>query len=278
LIAEHDHSARIELDEPALGGSFLCTAYPLQDAEGGLIGTVNVLKDITVEKRLQAQVIHSEKLAATGKLATSLAHEINNPLQGIQGCLDLAGENVGGGERAGRYLTMAKSELERLTNIVRRILDLYRPSKAAGAPVDARVVLEDVLGLCAKRMQAANIVVRIEWDRSLPAAFAGDDQIKQVFLNLILNAIDAMPDGGELTIRNRFVDGAWLTIELADTGVGIPSETLELIFDPFYTTKPEGTGLGLAVCSNILAGCGGRLTAESELDQGSTFTVWLPVR
>ena len=205
----------------------------MNDRNGALAGTVNVLKNVTADKRMQAQLIHSEKLAATGKLATSLAHEINNPLQGIQGCLELAEESVADGERRRSYLMMAKSEVARLSTVVQRILDLYRPVKPAGTPVDLRAVIDDVLGLCGKRMRAAAITVRIEWDDTWPAIKTVDQQIRQVFLNLVLNAIEAMPRGGELTVSGRRVEQAWLTIALADTGVGMAAETLESIFEPF---------------------------------------------
>jgi GAF domain-containing protein len=135
-MAFQDQARDVEIEEPHLGGIFRCISYPLRQRDGTFIGTVTVLKNVTTEKRLQSQLIQTEKLAATGRLAASLAHEINNPLQAIQGCLDLAQANPGNAEKQQRYLTLAKSELARLTTIVRLMLDLHRPVKEKRAPVD----------------------------------------------------------------------------------------------------------------------------------------------
>jgi nitrogen-specific signal transduction histidine kinase len=268
-----------EFTEPHLNGSFLCTVYPFHDATGNFVGMVNVLKDITAQKRLQAHLIRSEKLAAVGQLATSLAHEINNPLQGIRGALELAREDIGDNPKPLEYLDMSQGEIDRLAKIVQRMLDFYRPATETAAPVDVRAVVEDILALSAKRVQHARVQVESEWEANLPLVNGFANQLKQVFLNLVLNAVDAMPNGGILRIRARLVEDTsrWLVVALTDSGEGIPPQDLDKVFDPFFTTKVNGTGLGLAICQTIVSSQGGRLTVDSTLGQGSTFAVWLPV-
>jgi signal transduction histidine kinase len=224
-------------------------------------------------------MIQNQKLAATGRIAASLAHEINNPLQAIQGCLELAQTNVGDPAKQRRYLTMATTELEQLASIVRQILDFNRPAKGQKAPVDVSAVVNDVLALSAKRLQHGQVLIQTHWDANVPMIDAVSNQLQQVFLNLILNAIEAMPQGGRLQIRGQSVtlNGNWVTIAFTDSGVGIAPDALDKIFEPFYTTNAEGTGLGLSVCHNLVNSHGGRIAVESAVGRGSTFTVWLPV-
>jgi two-component system NtrC family sensor kinase len=236
-----------------------------------------VLKDVTLERRLQAQLIQSEKLAATGRMAASLAHEINNPLQAIQGCLDLAQANLNKPEKQTRYLTMATGEISRLATFVQRMLDFSRPAKGNRALIAPRALIDDVLALTGKRLSQARVRVQINWDERLPRVNGAGNQLKQVFLNLVLNAIEAMPQGGTLTLAGRVVeeDGRWVALSFADSGVGIAPDDLKNIFEPFYTTKPDGTGLGLAVSHNIILGHHGHFTVESAVGKGTTVTVWL---
>ncbi|HEX9076632.1 MAG TPA: ATP-binding protein, partial [Anaerolineae bacterium] len=279
LTAASRDPLEMEIDEPHLHGTFHYSAFPLRDRDGNLTGSVNVLKDVSAEKRLQAQMIQSEKLAAMGRLAASLAHEINNPLQAIQGCLDLAQTSAGNIEKQQRFLSMAQDEFNRLTNIVQHMLDFFRPSKGILSSVDLRLALNDVLSLSNKRLQHAKVNARLEWDSDIPPIAGVNNQLQQVFLNLILNAVEAMPEGGEIEIRGgrQTLEREWLTVAITDTGCGVPGDDLDKIFEPFYTTKPNGTGLGLAVCRNIIANHGGHLSVNSVVGRGSTFTVWLPL-
>jgi two-component system NtrC family sensor kinase len=228
---------------------------------------------------LQSQLIQSEKLAAIGRLAGSLAHEINNPLQALQGCLDLAMANPTNPEKQQRYLNVAKNEVERLAGLVQRMLDFYRPSKGVRAPVDVRALVEEVLTLSGKRLQHAKATLATEWDPYLPNIYGIANQLKQVFLNLVLNAIDAMPYGGTLTVRGRVVekDRRWVVIEMVDTGVGIPPEEIDKIFEAFYTTKASGIGMGLGISHTIIRGHGGHIAVNSQVGEGTTFSVWLPI-
>jgi signal transduction histidine kinase len=224
------------------------------------------------------QLLRAEKLAATGKLAASLAHEINNPLQAIQNCLHLVLRKPSLDQtKRQQYLSMAQEEVRRLIDLVQRMLDFYRPSKEGAGPVQINDVLDDVLSLAAKRLQQARIAVHRDTATPLPPVHGVNNLLKQVFLNIIINASDAMPDGGDL-----YVDTDWdetrgqVVVSFTDTGEGIPVSELAKIFDPFYTTKAKGTGLGLSVSHRIVESHGGRIDVKSEVQEGSTFTVRLP--
>lgn len=267
-----------EVESSRLGRTFWLKAYPLHNSTGEYIGSVNVWRDITTEKRLQAQLIQSEKMAATGRLAASIAHEINNPLQAISGCIDLA-QATSDPEKIKRYLALATTELERLAGVVRRMLDFYRPARAERVPVNVRELMEDVLLLSGKRLQHARVHVQTRWAEDIPYISGVADQLKQVFLNMILNATEAMPQGGTLDIRGQTVrdGGDWVVLSIADSGAGVSPQDLERIFEPFFTTKPDGTGLGLAVSHSIITQHGGRIIVDSAPGHGTTFTIWLPV-
>lgn len=224
-------------------------------------------------------MIQSQKLSATGRLAASLAHEINNPLQAIQACLELTQSNLGDAAKQERYLTMANEELARVASLVQRTLSFSRPTKGELELIDLRTVVEDVLSLSAKQLQHAGVQVNIDWEPGVPRISGASNQLQQVFLNLILNAMEAMPQGGQLQIRGELSDdGHWVAIAFADSGIGIPPDALDKILEPFYTTKADGTGLGLYICHNIISSHNGRIAVESIVGKGSTFTILLPVQ
>lgn len=276
-LLETHQAAEGEVESARLGKTYWLKTYPLYNPQGEHIGSVNVWRDITTEKRLRAQLIQSEKMAATGRLAASIAHEINNPLQALSGCIDLA-QATADPDKVKRYLTMASAELERLAGIVRRMIDFYRPSRAERTLVNVRALMDDVLLLSNKRLQHAHVDVTTEWQPDLPPISGVADQLKQVFLNFILNAVEAMPQGGRLEIRGQTIEdgGKWVIISIADSGAGVPAQDLDKIFEPFFTTKSTGTGLGLAVCHSIITQHGGRVIVDSAPGHGTIFTIWLP--
>jgi signal transduction histidine kinase len=229
-------------------------------------------------KRSQAQLVQAEKLAAMGRLAASIAHEINNPLQAIHNCLHLTLKKPLNEEKKTRYLGMAQEEVDRLITIVQRMLEFYRPSREGMAPTDVHAIIENVLALSSKRLQRGKITVTRKLASDLPNINAVSDQLKQVFLNLVINAIEAMPQGGELCIETKLSeDGDRLSMDFTDTGVGLSEKEQENIFEPFFTTKATGTGLGLSVSYGIIERHGGRIEVQSELGKGATFTVYLPL-
>jgi PAS domain S-box-containing protein len=248
------------------------------------------LKQALIERETaQAQLIHSEKMAALGRLIASLAHEINNPLQSVQSCLTLAEEEVDGAlriDKLRRYLQVAAAEIERIAALVRRMREFYRPTHGGMQPVDIQVVLQGVLELTAKQLQQSHVTVQSEWATDLSIIQANADHLKQVFLNLILNAIDAMPDGGTLIVRTRLdtlpPDGDQparpaVRIDFADTGSGMPPEVQARLFEPFFTTKENGSGLGLSVSYGIIQAHGGQIDTVSQAHIGSTFSILLPI-
>ena len=227
-------------------------------------------------ERSQEQLIQAEKLAATGRLAASIAHEINNPLQAIHNCLHLVANRPLEEDKTKYYLNLAQEEVQRLIGIVQRTLDFYRPSKGREVLADVNSLIESVLALANKRLEHGKIKVQRRLSPELPKLQVVADQLTQVFLNLVINAVEAMPDGGELTIATQHRDGQ-VYIRFGDTGPGINPDEAKKIFEPFYTTKHSGTGLGLAVSYGIVQRHGGEITVESAPGRGATFIVSVPV-
>jgi len=239
---------------------------------------IGMVEDITEQKQIQAALLQAEKLAIAGKLAASLAHEINNPLQSVIGCLGLAKETLAEGGDVSQYLRVAHEELRRVARIVAQLRDLNRPPRPEKKePTDVNGLLEGVLVL--SRKQCENRQVEIIWKAAadLPLLLLARDQVQQVFLNLLLNALDAMPGGGRFQVSTtRTSQPAGVRIAFTDSGVGIPPDVLPHVFDLFYSTKPEGLGLGLPISHDIVKQHGGRIEINSQVGEGTTVTVWLP--
>lgn len=237
-----------------------------------------MVDDVTEDRAMRAALVEAEKLTLTGRLVASLTHEINNPLQAVIGCLGLAQEALGQGDDADRFLTVAREELRRTAGIVGHLRGLYRPAApGVKAPGDANTLIREVLDLSRKQIAGRGIHVITDWG-DLPPVSMMADRLRQVVLNLILNAVDAMPDGGRLqiaTAATRRPKGVRITFQ--DEGVGIPKEILPHIFDSFYSTKPDGLGLGLYITHGIVREHGGTISVASEPGEGTTFTVWLPL-
>jgi signal transduction histidine kinase len=228
-------------------------------------------------------VLHSEKLAALGRLAAGVAHEIGNPLTSISTFAQLLRE-MATDEFAQSSLDIINTHIKRITEIVRQMSAFSRPAAANIALHQINDVLTASLDLMRldKRMKST-IAISVELDPALPKTMIDEGQIAQVFINIILNALDAMPEGGRLTVRSSHglnPDGLdVISLSFADTGVGIPPTDLEKIFDPFYTTKEagKGTGLGLSISYNIVKRFKGDIKITSEPGKGTTFTIILPV-
>ena len=223
----------------------------------------------------QAELIRAEKLAALGRMAAGIAHEVNNPLQPILNCLEVAIEDSENGAQADpEVLRVAEREVQRIKSIVSRLLDFARPSASEKTSIDLPALIGEVLLLTSKQLERAGIHLSREL-ADVPAVSGNATQLKQVVLNLVLNAMEAMPDGGDLAIElHPERDGVVIRVE--DTGIGMDEETVAQIFDPFYSTKGEGTGLGLAVTYGIIEGHGGAIQVDSRPGQGTTFSIWLP--
>ncbi len=227
-------------------------------------------------ERSQQRLIQSEKLAAIGRLTASIAHEVNNPLQSLRNCLDLAGRDGLEEGQQREYLRLAQKELDRLSWIMRQMLDFYRPEAAARQWVDLNELLREVVMLTAAQCESRGVKLTLDLAKDLPRIRAVGFQLQQVALNLVLNAIEAMPKGGKLSIRTQARRES-VVVTFRDTGVGVPRQDLPRIFEPFFTSKARGTGLGLAVSYGIVSAHGGVIEVESDVGAGSTFRVKLPI-
>ena len=228
-----------------------------------------------VEESQQA-LLRAEKMATAGRLSVSIAHEVNNPLQSVQNCLHLAGRQDLSEEQRKEYFELAKTELNRLMSTVQKMLELYRPGAVSPSEVDLHTLIQYVLNLMSKQLEKQNVNVQLGVPDNLPKITAVGSQIQQVLINLILNSFDAMPEGGELKISVRATRGG-VELLLQDTGPGITDGSLPHIFEPFYSTKDGGTGLGLTVSYNIITAHGGTLELISNNGPGACFRIYLPI-
>ncbi len=232
-------------------------------------------------ERSQSQLIQAEKMAAVGRLAASIAHELNNPLQAVQNSLHLARHpNM---DEAGRerYLRLVEEEVQRLVLIVHRMLDFYRPSSSLRGKIDVNEAVANALAIANKRLQQANIHVIARLSETLPPVKGSTNQLTQVFLNIIINAIEAIDGqkagGGTLWVATAYhADHHQVVTAFRDSGPGIAPEIKAQLFEPFFTTKATGTGLGLAISYGIVKRHGGTIEVESPQGGGATFIVRLP--
>jgi len=235
-------------------------------------------KNMNLElRRTQRQLIQSEKLAALGELSASFAHEINNPLGIIKNYLLILSESMREDDPGRSNLTVVKEEVDRIARIIKNLLDFCRPKTGNISALDVAEIMNGTVSLVEKQFLKENIGIEKNIPESLPKVKGFDDEIKQVFLNLLMNSKDFMPQGGEIFISARQNEDT-LEIEFSDTGCGIPEESISKVFEPFFTTKEEGkgTGLGLWVCYGIIQRHGGTIMARRK-NKGASFLITLPI-
>jgi two-component system, sporulation sensor kinase E len=255
---------------------------PLRRADGrGGVGTVVVMHDATAERKRRLAAFQSEKLGALATLAAGVAHEIGNPLNSLGIHMQLLEREIAGlrpGRRrdalAARVET-SKQEIERLDGILRQFLGAVRPSKLDYKPVQINELIESLLEFNYVEIAEQNIAVEKHYDRAIPRVLMDETQMKQACLNVIKNAVQAMPGGGVLTVTTKLEDNQ-IVLRFADTGVGMSKEQLGRIFDPFYTTKDRGSGLGLMIVYKIVTDHNGRIDVESEQGRGTRVTISVP--
>ena len=243
-------------------------------------------------KQAREEVIRSEKLSSLGRLAAGVAHEVGNPIGAVLGYTNLLVDHVAENAEAMDYLGRIEKEVTRINAIVRELLDFSRPSPSESAPLDVNALITESTSFLARQSLMESIEIETKLEQGIGMVWADADQLKQVLINLMLNARDAMEEvGGSMTIFSRQVSPKTngtssdrhlkdlIEISVSDTGKGLATTELDKIFDPFYTTKPpgKGTGLGLAISLRIIEAFGGSIRVESTEGKGSTFTVELPV-
>ncbi|NLD72017.1 MAG: PAS domain S-box protein, partial [Chloroflexi bacterium] len=256
----------------------IVTVSIVRDSEGQPAFAIGLLQDVSEEKEAHAALVQAQRLNVTGQLAAALTHEVKNPLQSVIGCLGLIDEQLGRGSGARLYLQVARQELHRADRILNRLRDLNRKVQAEEAVrVNIMDLLRRVLIVTERQRQDQGVQLRLEAPDDLPEIPVAPDQIEQVLLNLVLNAIEAMPDGGTLgVIVERTLDPVGINISCIDTGGGIPDDVLPHIFDFLYTTKDRGTGMGLFISRSIVRQHNGRLEVYTEPPHGTRFDLWLP--
>jgi two-component system NtrC family sensor kinase len=230
-------------------------------------------------RRTQEQLLQSEKLAAMGRLTSQLAHELNNPLYGIMNTLELMKTEIPPENKRRRLLEMSLSETMRLADMLRKMLSFSKPDQERRLPVDINTILDEILLLHEKQLREVDIKIQAELAEGLGQVKASKNQLRQVFLNMVSNAKDAMPQGGVLSVATSG-DAHRVEVDISDTGTGIRPEHIDKIFDTFFTTKTDserGVGLGLSVCFGFVKDHGGDIKVESELGSGTKFHIVLPV-
>jgi len=256
----------------------LVSVSPLFNDQEEVVGVLGIARDITDRKHLEQQFRNTERLASVGKLAAGVAHEINNPLGGILNCLYNIRKGTLSPARQEEYLMYMEDGLQRAQKIVRQLLDFSQQHEPEFSLSQLNGIVDRVLVLTNHALEDKHLVLKTEYEKDLPALLVDPQMIEQVLMNLILNAIQATGEGGEISIRTH-QNGEFCEIEVTDTGSGIPTDIRAHIFDPFFTTKKtgEGTGLGLSVSLGIVERHGGQLVVESEVGEGAAFTVRLPI-
>ena len=245
--------------------------------KGKIIGIQGIARDISERRELENQLIKAERFAATGTLAAAVAHEINNPLQALSTNMNIIRTELGDDFPHQSSLEMINTALDRIKTTVRQLLELHRPPSQEKTAVSVNQVLGELLDLMEKDLANTHITLRRQLSGRVQSIIASPQQLHQVFLNLVLNAQSALPEGGTLTVSSR-IRGKGVEISVSDTGVGITKDILPKIFEPFFTSnKVEGTGLGLYITDLIIQEHNGKINVKSEVGKGSTFTVWLPV-
>ena len=257
--------------------------------DGTVGGAVAVLRDLSRIRQLEAEVRRGETLAAAGRMAVGLAHEIRNPLGAIRGAVQLLARELGDESRVQEYTSVLLTEVDRVNRIIEMLLDLARPMPVRLVPLNLHQLLERVALLTEETARTRRMTIVRRYDPSLPPVIGDEDRLVQVFHNLVRNAMEAMGDGGKVTLATRvslnslfgkmdFGNGPRNMVEaqVIDEGSGIPSAARARVFDPFFTTKTHGLGLGLAICHQILEQHRGAIDIQSEEGLGTMVTCFLP--
>jgi two-component system NtrC family sensor kinase len=261
------------------------SASIIYDEKENEIASIGIFKDLRerlrIERELQKMqeaLLQSEKLAAMGRLTSQIAHELNNPIYGIMNTLELLKTEIPPENKRRRILELSLSEIQRLSEMLRNMLSFSKPEEEKRRPIKINELIEGILLVMEKQMKESNIQVETSLDPNIPEIMASTNQMRQVMLNIFKNAKEAMPKGGALTVKTAR-DGDKILIHIKDTGIGIPEEIRDKVFEAFFTTKQKvkGVGLGLSVCYGIIKDHHGEIKLESEEGKGTAFIITLPI-
>jgi len=251
---------------------------------GEMIGKIVIFRDLTNVYKIQEEILRMDRLASLGKLASGIAHELRNPLAGIKTTAQALGEELSRDDPRREYLNRITKEIDRLNELLKTFFSFAKPQKLNLVHCNIKAIINEIIPFLIKEIAEKGIRFVETYPPQLPKIKVDKNQMYQVFLNLFLNAIQAMPNGGELKIEVSPVisisfDGPkknFIKIVVSDTGTGIPTHIIQKIFDPFFTTKPRGIGLGLSITYQIIKKHGGTIKVESQLEKGTSIVINLP--
>ncbi len=282
IVVESGKSQQIEYfitDAEGQRREFEQFHYPLKNEDGALLGIIEITRDITERRTFERQLMHSEKLAALGQLSAAVAHEIRNPLTGIRLGIDSLLENTSEANQK-ETLEAVIQDVRRLDHVLTQLLDFTRRKEPQRDRLNVVELIERALFFIRKQAKGQKVTIKLNLRRDLPEVRANADQLMQVLLNIFLNALQAMPGGGMLRIRtDRLTHGAksGILITVQDSGKGIPEEYRDRLFEMFFSTKPSGSGVGLAVSNKIISEHGGAIWIESPPGMGALVNIFLPL-
>ena len=281
MVAASSSAARdttVALNQDGRVKEFLVSVFPVRDA-ARVMGTVVLLKDLESFKTVQSLISYSAKLAALGRLTSGVAHEVRNPLNAMMIHVELLRDRLAStSPDVQQSLDIIGSEVQRLDRVVQGFLRFMRPQELSLKALDLNALLGSVAALLEAEWQARGVHFHWEVDSALPPIRADEELLRQAFLNILQNACQAMPVGGTVSISTAREGRELIRVSIADEGMGIPAENLEKIFKLYFTTKPDGSGIGLSIVYRIIQMHDGTIEARSENRQGTTMVVRLPVR
>lgn len=249
---------------------------PMGGDMGKIAESINTMADSLEKKeKIEEHLKRSEKLASLGQMISGVAHEIRNPLSIIRGTVQLMEKNFKVIDGLDEYIKIVKEQSDRENSVIQELLDYARPAKQQLLKMDINLLVKSVLSFTNKYIQDKHVILKLELTEGIPEALIDPDKIKQVFVNIIINACEAMENGGTFSIKTKNEE-RWVKIFFEDTGVGMDEQEIQKIFNPYYTTKPKGTGLGLAISNGIIELHGGFIEVKSRIGEGSVFTIALP--
>jgi signal transduction histidine kinase len=245
--------------------------------KGETVGKIIIFRDLTKIYKIQEEILRMDRLVSLGKLASGIAHELRNPLAGIKTTAQALGEEFSEDDPRREYLQRITKEIDRLNELLKTFFSFAKPQKLNLVYCHIKDIINEIIPFLISEISNQGIQLFEAYDPQLPRIKVDKNQMHQVFLNLFLNALQAMPKSGELRIEVKPVISGFIQITVSDTGNGIPSHIVDKIFDPFFTTRTKGIGLGLSITYQIIKKHGGTIKVESKLERGSSFVINLPV-